>query len=72
MFRITHDDLLAVFKNASPLSRRKIRNRLKRPSHAVLSRVLFDAVKQGVIRRVNPIEVGSGKHIVHTYVPVKT
>jgi hypothetical protein len=71
MFRITHDDLLVVFRDPSPLSRRKIRNRLARPPHAVLSRVLFDAVKKGVIRRVNPIEVGSGKHIVHTYVPVK-
>ena len=60
-------DLLAVFKHPSPLSRRTIRARLGYPPNAVVSRVLFDATQNGLLRRVKPHEVGSLKHTVHTY-----
>ena len=64
---ISDQDLRDVFKNNSPLSRRKIRSRLGQPPNAVVSRVLFDAVKNKVIRRVLPQEIGCGKSVVHTY-----
>lgn len=65
--RISDQDLRDVFKNNSPLSRRKIRRRLGQPPNAVMSRVLFDAVNNKVIRRVLPSEIGCGKAVVHTY-----
>lgn len=68
--RITTQQLLAVFSGGSPLSRRTIRRRLDYPKNAVVSKLLYTAVEEGKLRRVEPVEVGSAKQVVHVYAPV--
>jgi len=62
--------VLACFAHGSPLSRRTVRRRLGYPAQSVVSKVLFTAVEQGHLRRVQPVEVGSAKHFLHVYAPV--
>ena len=65
---ITDTQLLNIFKG-SPLSRRAIRSRLGFPARSVLSAVLFSAVKRGVLKTVEPIEVGCHKYKMYLYKP---
>lgn len=58
-------DLLSVF-NESPLSARTIRIRL-RESPRKTAGVIHQGLEEGVIRRVHPIEVGSGRRKVSVY-----
>ena len=67
---ITDTQLLDFF-GQSPLSRRKIRRRLGNVPNRVMSAVLFSAIKRGIIRRVDPVEVGYGGAISHVYTPIK-
>ena len=62
---ITMKDLLSVF-NESPLSARTIRRRLHESPRRVAG-ALRQAIADNLIRRVNPIEVGSGKHKASVY-----
>ena len=67
MVHISDSQLIATFKGTSPLSRRTIRRRLKFPPNKVMSAILFDLVKRGILARVNPTNVGSNKHELHVY-----
>jgi len=44
-----------------------MRQRLKNPPNSVMFAVIASAVNRGVIRKVKPIEVGSGKNKIHVY-----
>jgi len=59
--RISDEDLVQIF-GPSPLSRRRIRQRLGRPSNKVVSAVIFSAVGRGIISKVKPLEIGYGGH----------
>lgn len=63
---ISDEQLVSLFQ-ASPLSRRTIRQRLGRPPNAVVSAVLKSACERKIIWRVSPSDVGSGKTTVHVY-----
>ena len=65
---ISDEKLLSLFK-ASPLSRRTIRRRLGRPANSVVSAVIHSACNRGIIYRVRPANVGSGRRVVHVYSP---
>lgn len=65
---ISDEKLLGIFK-ASPLSRRTIRRRLGRPANSVISAVLYSACNRGIVHRVRPEDVGSGRRVVHAYAP---
>ena len=65
---ISDEKLLSLFK-ASPLSRRTIRRRLGRPANSVVSAVIHSACNRGIIHRVRPENVGSGRRVVHVYSP---
>ena len=64
--RISDEDLVQIF-GPSPLSRRRIRQLLGRPSNKVVSAVIFSAVERGVISEVNPSDVGYGGHRRSSY-----
>ena len=64
--RISDEDLVQIF-GPSPLSRRRIRQLLGRPSNKVVSAVIFSAVERGVISKVNPSDVGYGGHRRSSY-----
>lgn len=66
---ISDEILLSLFK-ASPLSRRTIRHRLGRPANSVVSAVLHSACNRGIIHRVRPKNIGSGRRVVHVYAPI--
>ena len=69
MDSISDNDLLSIFKK-SPLSRRSIRIRLGQPPNKVVSAVIYSARRRGIIRKVNPIEVGYGGHNRPSYAPI--
>ena len=58
--------LLRVFED-SPLSHRVIRRRLGDPKRRVVTAVLWGAVAAGLLRQVEPHEVGSAKHSVAVF-----
>jgi hypothetical protein len=67
---ISDEKLLSLFK-ASALSRRTIRRRLGRPANSVVSAVIHSACNRGIIHRVRPKDVGSGRRILHVYAPTR-
>jgi hypothetical protein len=64
---ITDEQLLSTFKGPSPISKKIMRQRLKNPPNSVMFAVIASAVNRCVIRKVKPIEVGSGKNKIHVY-----
>lgn len=60
------DRLLRVFED-SPLLHRVIRRQLGNPKRRVVTAVLWDAVAAGLLRQVEPHEVGSAKHSVAVF-----
>jgi len=70
MDSISDNDLLSIFKK-SPLSRRSIRIRLGQPPNKVVSTVIYSALRRGIIRKVNPNEVGYGGSRRDCYAPIR-
>lgn len=69
MSRISDEDIVQIF-GPSPLSRRQIRQRLGRPPNKVVSAVIFSTVGRGILRKVNPMEVGYGGHLRPSYMVI--
>lgn len=58
---ITDEQLLNIF-GPSPISRRRIRMLLGHPQKKVVSALIYSAVKRGILRVVEPEEVGYNGH----------
>ena len=65
MSTISMKDLLSVF-NDSPLAAHTIRARLHEKPRRVAG-AIHQGIKKGIIRRVSPLEVGSGCYKVSVY-----
>ena len=65
MYTISMKDLLVVF-NDSPLATHTIRTRLHETPRKVAG-VISQGIEKGIIRRVSPVEVGSGRYKVSVY-----
>ena len=55
-------DITTFLSPGVPVSLRTLR-RLTRMSHSAVLGAVHDAIRKGSVRRVHPIEVGSGKYV---------